>query len=325
MLIYLRPYTDPFLNIAAEEYYVKNTKQNMCMIWINDRSVIIGKHQNAFAEINYPFVKENSIPVIRRISGGGAVYHDKGNVNFSFIQQADKTNLVSFGKFTSVIISFMKSLGIEVNVSKRNSLFIGNGKFSGHAEHIFHDKVLHHGTILFNTDLDALQNSISPVKEYQSKAMPSVRSEVMNIAPLLPFGIDIQQFANEFTKWLLSYYQGSSIYTGQIGEQEAIKKLAEDKYKTWEWNYGYSPAYTFRIRIQGFTENVDAAIKVENGRFSLIEVDSNEETAVIARLLKSMTGILHKEEEIDTFIEKNLTELELAGVNTVSFRQDFFG
>lgn len=325
MLIYYRPITDPFLNIAAEEYYVKNSKQNMCMIWVNDRSVIIGKHQNIYAEINYPYLRNNSIPVIRRISGGGAVFHDMGNVNFSFIQQANKSDLVNFGKFTAVIKSFMQSFGIEVGISKRNSLFIGERKFSGHAEHVFHNTVLHHGTLLFNTDLNALQNSITPGKEFQSKAMPSVRSEVMNIAPLLPYGIDIQLFIQDFIKWLHSYYPGSSNYDGKIAEQEAIKKLVADKYKTWEWNFGYSPAYSFHIQIQGYTEKVEISLKVENGRFSLIEVSSDKETSEIARLVKSMTGILHKEEEIDTFIKKNLAGLELAGVNTVSFREEFFG
>jgi len=194
MLIFHRPFTDPHLNIAAEEYFVKKATEDMCMIWINEQSVIIGKHQNAFAEINYPYVRKNQIPIIRRISGGGAVYHDTGNVNFTFIQKTDKANQVDFGRFTSIIVKFIQSLGIDVNTNKRNSLFAGNLKFSGHAEHIFHDTVLHHGTILFNTNLDILQNCLTPEKQYQGKAMASVRSDVGNIAPLLSQNINIHQF-----------------------------------------------------------------------------------------------------------------------------------
>ncbi len=324
MLIYNRPYTDPFLNIAAEDYYVKHALSDMCMIWINEPSVIIGKHQNAYAEINYPFVRKKNIPVIRRISGGGAVYHDAGNVNFSFISRTTKSNQVDFGRFTSIIVNFMQSLGIEANVGKRNSLFIGDKKFSGHAEHLFHDKVLHHGTILINSDLLTLQNSITPAKEYKGKALASVRSEVMNIAPLLPYGIDIQLFVEIFIKWLLDYFPGSQIYDPGIGQQNEIKKLSETKYKTWEWNFGYSPAYTFQVHIQAVAGITEANIKVENGMIASVEVTSESANIILHKLLNSMTGLLHKEEEIHKFVENNLKSLELAGVNTVSFKEEFF-
>jgi lipoate-protein ligase A len=324
MLIYKRPYTDPYLNLAAEEYYIRNAEDDMCMIWINDKSVIIGKHQNAYAEINYPYIHENQIPVIRRISGGGAVYHDPGNVNFSFISKTNKASQVNFGKYTSVIINFMKSLGIEVNVNNRSSLFIGDKKFSGHAEHLYHEKILHHGTILFNTDLDVLQKSISPVKEFQSKAMPSVRSSVMNIAPLLPYGVDIHEFIDAFMNWMMTFYPGSTLFEPDTGISEEIAKFAGSKYITWEWNFGYSPAYTFTIHFQSFAEVVQADIRVDNGKFSLIEVDTNPGNDTIHKLLQNMKGILHKEDEIDKFVEKNLLNLELAGVNSVVFRESFF-
>ena len=324
MLIYYRPYTDPFLNIAAEDYYVKHAISDMCMIWINEPSVIIGKHQNAYAEINYPFVREKKIPVIRRISGGGAVYHDTGNVNFSFIGKTTKPIQVDFGKFTSIIVNFMQNLGIVVNVGKRNSLFIGDQKFSGHAEHLFHDKVLHHGTILINSDLLTLQNSITPLKEYKGKALASVRSEVINIAPHLPYGIDIQLFVENFIKWLLDFFPGSQIYNPGKNEQHDIKMLSETKYKTWEWNFGYSPAYTFQVHIQAVAGIIEANIKVENGMFASVEVTSESTNSILHKLLISMTGILHKEEEIHKFVENNLKSLELAGVNTVLFKEGFF-
>jgi len=130
MFIYLRPYTNPFLNLAAEEYYIRHATDEICMVWINEQSVIIGKHQNAYAEINYPYLCENQIPVIRRISGGGAVYHDMGNINLSFISNTHKTNQVDFGKFTAIVIAFLHSYGLEISVNKRNSLFIGDRKFS---------------------------------------------------------------------------------------------------------------------------------------------------------------------------------------------------
>ena len=324
MLITYRQISDPYLNIAAEEYYVKHSTEDICMIWINDRSVIIGKHQNAFGEINYPFLKENNIPVIRRISGGGAVYHDTGNINFSFITKTGKINQVDFSRFTSVIVKFMQSLGLEVTTSKRNSLFIGNQKFSGHAEHVFHNKVLHHGTILFTTDLFTLQKAITPLREYQSKAMPSVRSDVGNIAPLLPYNIDIHQFINLFIDWLLLFYEGSGLYEAAPNEHEAIRNLAETKYKTWEWNFGYSPAYSFTINLQLYTKIIPLVLKVENGKFVQSDLPADFENEPLTMLLNNLKGIFHKEVEIDNFVQKNSQELEQTGINTVTFRELFF-
>ena len=324
MLIFKRPYTDPYLNIAAEEYFVKHANDDMCMIWINDQSVIIGKHQNAFAEINYPYILSNSIPVIRRISGGGAVYHDTGNVNFTFIQKTDRTNQIDFKRFTSIIVKFMQSLGIDVNINKHNSLFIGSLKFSGHAEHVFHDRILHHGTLLFDTDLEVLQNCLTPVKEYKGKAMASVRSKVGNIAPLLPKHIDIHQFISSLVAWLTEFYPGSSTYHISHKEMDAINQLSEAKYKTWQWNFGYSPAYIFQATIPLLTDMLPVSIKVENGKFTQIEFPVKQEHTILAGIINEMKGLLHKEEEIDHFIENNLSSLELAGVKIVNFRAAFF-
>lgn len=324
MLIYFRPETDPYLNIAAEEYWVKYSYEDICMIWVNEPSVIIGKHQNAFAEINYPYVKSNKIPVIRRISGGGAVYHDRGNVNFSFIRKTGKTNQVDFGKFTSVIVSFMRSLGVEVNVSKRNSLYIGANKFSGHAEHIFHDKVLHHGTILFDANLDALQKSLTPDKVYQSKAMPSERSNVMNIAPLLPGNIDIQQFIQLFTHWLKTYFKEANNFIPEPDQLLEITQLAEKKYITWEWNFGYSPAYFFQAYILTKPGIIPITCKIENGKFVSAILPEEYENDLLTDILHDLNGLLHKEEEIDKFVVKNKQDLELAGINTVKFSEAFF-
>ena len=324
MLIFFRPYTDPYLNIAAEEYFTRHTDEDMCMIWLNEQSVIVGKHQNAYAEINYPFVSKNKIQVIRRISGGGAVYHDEGNVNFTFIRKTNKTNPVDFSQFTSIIIRFIQYLGIEATANKRNSLFIGDLKFSGNAEHIFHDKVLHHGTILFNTDLETLRNCLIPKKEYQSKALPSVRNEVVNIAPLLPPGLGIHQFVDLLVKWLSNYFPESKTYEMTKDDSEAIAFLSETKYKTWNWNFGYSPAYTFDVSLPYGNESIPIRVKVENGIILKIEQYKKAPNPEFQVLLKSMIGTFHNEQEINKFVEKNESALELAGFTIVSFSESFF-
>jgi lipoate-protein ligase A len=325
MLIVLRQTTDPYLNLSAEEYFVKNATEDMCMLWINEKSVIIGKHQNAYAEINYPYLCTHHIPVIRRISGGGAVYHDSGNINFTFIQKTGKSNPVDFNRFTSVIVNFMQSIGIEAYANKRNSLFIGDRKFSGHAEHIFHEKVLHHGTILFNTDLDVLQQSLNPAKEYPGKAMASVRNDVVNIASLLSENINIQHFTDLFASWLFDFFSpGCKLYSLSNEELENIATIAESKYKTWEWNFGYSPAYSFEADIMILNDSFPISMKVENGKFIQVDLPVDPKITPVALILKSLIGVLHKEEEIDKFVEKNLQGLELAGINTAKLRDAFF-
>lgn len=324
MLIFYRPFTDPYFNIAAEEYFVKHTTDDICMIWINDQSVIIGKHQNAYAEINYPFVRANQIPVIRRISGGGAVYHDSGNVNFTFIKKTYKNNQVDFSRFSSIIVKFIQSLGIDVNISKRNSLFAHNLKFSGHAEHVFHDRVLHHGTLLFDTDLNMLHQCLKPAKEFGGKAMVSVRSEVGNIAPLLPERIDINVFIKKLAHWLTDFYTGCTSFQMKPDEINAIRQLAESKYKTWEWNFGYSPEYQFQAEIQTLTGPVKTSVRVKNGKIIEVKLPDECTNPKFNVLAEKINGLNHKNEEFDTFVKNNRFELEHAGVNTVTFSDAFF-
>jgi lipoate-protein ligase A len=294
------------------------------MIWLNEQSVIVGKHQNAYAEINYPFVRNNKIPVIRRISGGGAVYHDAGNVNFSFIKKANKANAVDFSQFTSIIVKFFHYLGVEVTANKRNSLFIGDLKFSGNAEHLFHTKVLHHGTILFNTDLKMLKNCLSPELEYQSKALPSVRNDVVNIAPLLPSGMEIHQFIDLLVRWLSDYFPGSKAYEVTADESEEIARLAETKYKTWQWNFGYSPVYSFRVNIPCNNELIPILVKVENGK--IVQIDQLQEVPDhdFSVSMNALIGTIHNEEEIHKFVNKNKSQLELAGITVVNLSKAFF-
>jgi len=324
MLIFFRPFTDPFFNIAAEEFFVKHFTEDICMVWLNTQSVIIGKHQNAFAEINYPFVHSHNIPVIRRISGGGAVYHDLGNLNFTFIKKTKNENKVDFSQFTSVIVGFMQSLGIEVNVNKRNSIFIGNDKISGHAEHIFHDKVLHHGTLLFETDLDMLGKSLETHKKYESKAMPSVRSMVCNIRPHLRHDMDIQCFAETFVKWLQGNYPDSRWHELTKIDLSSINKLVIEKYKTWEWNYGYSPAYSFIAEIQLVDRLLQISVKVENGKIKQVQNLLEPLNDGALNVFENLCGVNHREEDFDKFAEINKLELELAGIKIVSFTEAFF-
>lgn len=325
MLICYRHSTDPYLNMAAEEYFFKQSGEDMCMIWRNEKSVIIGKHQNAYAEVNYPYLKKHNIPVIRRISGGGAVYHDLGNINFTFIRKMAKPDTVDFNQFVNIFINLLQSVGIQATVGKRNSLFVEGFKISGHAEHAFRGKVLHHGTILFNTDLDALNNSLQPGKIIFSKALPSVKSPVANLCSFLSKEIDIQHFISKCLSWLAANLPSSKSFSLSDDDEKAILQLAEEKYKTWQWNFGYSPSYSFQADVQVFKEIVPILIRVENGTVSQTELLQHTTNQLLITLVNGLEGVLHNEEGLEEFILKYKPKLEMAGISAESLKNAFFG
>jgi lipoate---protein ligase len=247
MLIIKRHNTDPFFNLAAEEYVLKNFDEDCFMLWRNEPCIIVGKHQNTLAEINVEYVKKHNIPVVRRLSGGGAVFHDLGNLNFTFIQTGIQENLIDFRKYTEPILEVLQQMGIDARFEGRNDLTIGGRKFSGNAEHIWKNRVLHHGTLLFSSHMPNLAEALNadPLK-FQDKAVKSVRSRVTNISEHLKSEMDVTQFATLIHDHIASKYPDVRIIELSQDDHDKIHELVRNKYSTWEWNFGYSPNYNFR-------------------------------------------------------------------------------
>lgn len=261
-----RTETNPFFNLAAEEFVFKNFSGNTFMLWINEPAVIIGKHQNAFAEINHSFIKANDIKVVRRISGGGTVYHDAGNLNFSFISNADKPQSIDFSRFTLPVISVLTRLGIKAEIGLKNSIFIDNHKISGNAEHLYKNTILHHGTLLFSSNLTVLEKAIKPPPiTYEDKAIKSVRSLVGNISDFLPSPLTMRDFSQFIFEEIMKMNDGSYVYSFSDSDKESIVKLANEKYETWEWNYGYSPEFRFKTLLKGTSGDICLQLTVKNG------------------------------------------------------------
>lgn len=292
--------TDPYFNLAAEEFILKNSTEDVFMLWRNSPAVIIGKHQNAFAEVNHSFIKERNIAVIRRITGGGAVYHDHGNVNFSFVSHGEPEHLVDFHKFTRPVIQALQELGTEVTSGNRNSLYINGYKISGNAEHVYKNKVLHHGTLLFSSELDVLDNAIKPpATDISDKAVKSIRSKVANIAGLIDNQISVEDFAVYMFTRMQSLMPNANVKPFTESELAGIEELRKSKYIHWHWNYGYSPRFSFPavITVNESAMNVD--IHINGGSIEKLELrDRYNQTSVFNKVAALLHGTAFIESEI---------------------------
>ena len=266
MLCIIRHETDPYFNLAAEEYVLKHFERDCFMLWRNEPAIIVGKHQNTLAEINADFVKENQIKVVRRLSGGGAVFHDLGNLNFTFIASGEHHQLVDFRKFTLPILEVMKKLGIDAKFEGRNDLTIGGRKFSGNAEHVHKSRVLHHGTLLFSAEMADLSGALNvDPDKFTDKAVKSVRSRVTNISEHLQSPMTVLEFRDHIMNHIVETTANSKLYSFTEEDIRSISRLRDEKYITWEWNFGYSPKYNFRKAVKTNGGKLEVALEVVNG------------------------------------------------------------
>ncbi len=266
MLCIIRHETDPYFNLAAEEYVLKHLQRDCFMLWQNDNAIIVGKHQNTLAEINVEYVKEKDIKVVRRLSGGGAVFHDMGNLNFTFIASGENHKLVDFRKFTLPILEVLRKLEVEAKFEGRNDLTIEGKKFSGNAEHVHKNRVLHHGTLLFSSVMADVSNAlkVDPDK-FNDKAVKSVRSRVTNISEHLKSPLTVLEFRDLILKHIMEATPDAELYTFTPEDVEAITKLKDEKYITWGWNYGYSPKYNFKKAVKTSGGKLEVMLEVKDG------------------------------------------------------------
>jgi lipoate-protein ligase A len=260
---------DPHYNLAFEEYIFKYLKsdEEFVLLWRNGPSIIVGKNQNTVEEINLEFVKENSINVVRRVTGGGAVYHDLGNLNFSFIVNADNSEKIDFKTYNVPIIRALERIGVNCELSGRNDLVIDSKKFSGIAQSITKGRVLNHGTLLFDSKLDTLSKSLNVKRDkIESKGVKSVASRVTNIKPYVKDDIDVLEFKQVLLKNIFEYFnQPVEIYELSDEDRKNIQKMVDDKYGTWEWNYGRSPKFNYKGYNRFLGGCVETRLQVENG------------------------------------------------------------
>ncbi|MBR0352727.1 MAG: lipoate--protein ligase [Oscillospiraceae bacterium] len=240
--------TDPYYNLAFEEYVLNTfTQGDILILWQNDRTVVIGRNQCAEAEIDPDYIRENGVNVVRRATGGGAVYHDLGNLNYSFITDRTESASDPVNRCTKTVVDALRGLGLDAEASGRNDILVEGHKVSGTAQRILGSRILYHGTLLFSADLDAAERAlrVDPEK-FAGKGIASVRSRIANISTFLETPMTVREFRDYIKKALSKEESGGISLSPE--DIRAIRRLKQEKYETWEWNYGRSPQMDVHVK-----------------------------------------------------------------------------
>jgi len=317
--------TDPAVNLATEEWLLRHDTADVFMLWRNGPSIIIGRNQNAHAQINEAFVRAQGIPVVRRLTGGGAVFHDLGNVNFTFITTGRTSTALDFKRFTDPIVAALQKIGVPCRLDGRNDLTVHGRKISGNAQFALGNRVLHHGTLLYAASMPDIAQAlvVNPVK-YQDRAVKSVAARVANIRSFLHEPLSVEDFIQFiFTAIVPRDQSDDRRLTPE--EQQGIELLADRKYRSYAWNFGRSPKYAFSKSIRTAGGVVEIHFDVERGVIQALKIfgeffSKNE----LVSLENKVRGCCHSREALlQRLAEVNLDDYML-GVDTGTFVDCFF-
>ncbi|MFV0366317.1 MAG: biotin/lipoate A/B protein ligase family protein [Mangrovibacterium sp.] len=281
---------DPYFNLATEEYLLKNCTDDIFMLWRGESSIVVGKHQNALAEINHEYVKAQGLKVARRLSGGGTVFHDPGNINFTFIRHVEHVDKMNYAMFLGDVKSVLGELGLAIYNSSRDDLMLDGFKISGNAQHVHKNRVLHHGTLLFDSELSRLKNALKvDLSRFEHKAVQSNRSVVANIRPYLKKDLFISDFFDFLFTALANKMLNPQICTLNQDDEAQITKIRTEKYTQWDWIYGYSPKYIYRNALK----DVRVRFQVQKGRLTTMYFEGVSDN-LQERVQCALLGVRHE-------------------------------
>ncbi|MDM5226679.1 lipoate--protein ligase [Cytobacillus sp. NJ13] len=299
--------TDPRINLAIEEYALKNLdiEETYLLFYINEPSIIIGKNQNTVEEINTEYVENNGIHVVRRLSGGGAVYHDLGNLNFSFITKDDGESFHNFQKFTEPVVEALQKLGVNAELSGRNDLMAEGRKISGNAQFSTKGRMFSHGTLLFDSEIESVVSALKVKKDkIESKGIKSIRSRVANISEFLDKKITIQEFRTLLLKNIFGDLDEIPEYKLTNADWEKIHQLSKERYQNWDWNYGKSPKFDLQHSHRFPVGQIDIRLNVTKGKIEECKICGDFfGVGDVSEIENKLTGIRYEKSEIEIVLE----------------------
>ncbi|MGE7764048.1 lipoate--protein ligase [Peribacillus sp. NPDC096540] len=300
--------TDPQINLAIEEYALKNLNidETYLLFYINGPSIIIGRNQNTIEEINADYVENNGITVVRRLSGGGAVYHDLGNLNFSFITKDDGDSFHNFKKFTQPVVETLEKLGIHAELSGRNDILAEGKKISGNAMFSTKGRMFSHGTLLFKSEMDHIVSALKVKKDkIESKGIKSIRSRVGNIADFLKEPMTVEEFRSFLLKNIFKDSGEVTEYVLTEEDWEKIHKISEERYQNWEWNYGKSPKFNLQNSHRFPAGSVDIRLEVNRGIIENCKIYGDFfGVGEVIDIEQRLTGTRYEKESISSILEE---------------------
>lgn len=307
MIIFFSNSNDPCQNLATEEFLLKNSREDYLFIYRNRPCVVIGKHQIAIKEIDPHYTQLNNIQITRRLSGGGAVYHDEGNLNFSFIQTIKPQESISYQRLTEPLYQFLKSLGIDTTLTQRNDFILEGKKISGSAMHVYKERVMAHCTLLVESDLIHLSRSLHGHPErFEDKSIRSVRSEVMNLAESNP-GWTMELLYKQLNRFFIQGNIRNRTYTLNESDYKIVNQISEKKYASREWVYGYSPRYNYRHSFEINRASQKFQLAVEKGIIKEVSFEpGNDLNNDIPLIFKNLAGTEHSYQGIKIYLEKSM-------------------
>ncbi len=300
--------TDPRINLAIEEYALKhlNIDETYLLFYINRPSIIIGRNQNTIEEINSDYVDEKGITVVRRLSGGGAVYHDLGNLNFSFITKDDGDSFHNFKKFTQPVVETLEKLGIHAELSGRNDILAEGKKISGNAMFSTKGRMFSHGTLLFQSEMDHIVSALKVKKDkIESKGIKSIRSRVGNIADFLKEPMSVEEFRSFLLQNIFKDTGKVTEYVLTETDWEKIHEISEDRYQNWGWNYGKSPKFNLQNSHRFPVGSVDIRLEVNRGIIENCKIYGDFfGVGEVADIERKLTGSRYEKEAISRVLDE---------------------
>jgi len=298
---------DPRINLAIEEYALKHLDINetYLLFYINEPSIIIGKNQNTIEEINTKYVEDQKIHVVRRLSGGGAVYHDKGNLNFSFITKDDGNSFHNFKKFTEPVVEALKKLGVNAELSGRNDLMAEGRKISGNAQFSTKGRMFSHGTLLFDSEIENVVSALKVKKDkIESKGIKSIRNRVANISEFLEQKVTVEEFREMLLRYIFDGEENITEYKLTEKDWETIHQISKERYQSWDWNYGKSPKFNLQHSHRFPVGQIDVRLEVNKGKIDACTIYGDFfGVGDVEEVQEKLTGVRYEKASIEQALE----------------------